>query len=71
MNDTLIKRINELETQFAHHQRMTEDLSIIINKQGMDVDNLNQKLNNLIDQFKVFENTNLSPLAEDQVPPHY
>ena len=71
MIDTLINRINELETQFAHHQRMTEDLSIIITKQGLDVDKLNQKLNHLIDRFKVFENTNFSQSAEDQVPPHY
>ena len=42
MIDTLIKRINELEIQSAHHQRMTEDLSTIITKQGIDVDNPNR-----------------------------
>lgn len=71
MIDTLIKRINELEIQSAHHRRMTEDLSTIITKQGIDVDNLNQKLNNLIDRVKTFENNNLSPVADEQVPPHY
>ena len=50
---------------------MTEDLSTIITKQGIDVDNLNQKLNNLIDRVKTFENNNLSPVADEQVPPHY
>jgi SlyX protein len=71
MIDTLIQRINELETQLAHQERMTEDLSIVITKQGTDVDKLNQKVNHLIDQFKAFENTNFSPPVEDQVPPHY
>ena len=36
MIDTLIQRINELETQLAHYERMTEDLSIVITKQGTD-----------------------------------
>ncbi len=65
------KRLIELESRIAHHERMAEDLSQVIADQGRVIDLLVAQVRRLTDRVREAEaGWDRSP-QDDKPPPHY
>lgn len=63
-------RIVELQTQIAHQERVIEELSQEVRRQGETVDQLEKTLRELAQRFLALEEV-ATPRPEITRPPHY
>lgn len=71
MDETLERRLIELESRVAHHERMAEDLSSVIADQGRTIDMLNERVRRLIGRLRELEAGWERSPQDDKPPPHY
>lgn len=71
MDETLERRLVELESRVAHHERMAEDLSSVIADQGRTIDLLNERVRRLIGRLRELEAGWERSPQDDKPPPHY
>jgi SlyX protein len=69
-NDTLRRRIDELEMRMAHQDRTVEDLNATITAQWKEIEGLTRRLLRLEDQIRDIGSAPASNLPEPP-PPHY
>jgi len=71
MSEALEQRLVELESRVAHHERMAEELSQVLNDQGRTIDMLMVQVRRLTDRVREAEaGWDRSP-QDDKPPPHY
>ncbi|MDH3738329.1 MAG: SlyX family protein [Alphaproteobacteria bacterium] len=70
-NEISAERLIELETRLAHHERMTEELSALLNEQGRAVDRLALQLRRLTERVAEYDSGGSPTPPDDQPPPHY
>jgi len=71
MDETLERRLIELETRIAYHERMAEDLSSVIAEQGRTIDLLSERVQRLIQRVRELEQGWERSPQDDKPPPHY
>lgn len=71
MDEMLERRLIELESRVAHHERMAEDLSSVIADQGRTIDVLNERVRRLIGRLRELEAGWERSPQDDKPPPHY
>ncbi|HLO77306.1 MAG TPA: SlyX family protein [Magnetospirillum sp.] len=71
MDETLERRLVELETRIAHHERMTEELSSVIAEQGRTIDLLTDRMRRMIGRVREIEAGWERSPQDDKPPPHY
>lgn len=65
------KRLTEMESRLAHHERMSEDVSAVLAEQGRAIDTLTLQLRRLTERIAELEAGGASAPPDDQPPPHY
>lgn len=71
MSEELQQRLIALESRMAHYERMAEDLSDVITRQGREIDRLTLHMRRLRDRLGEME-AGWSPSPQDEKPPpHY
>ncbi len=71
MTDNSQARLTELESRLAHHERMTEDISAVLNEQARAIDGLTLQLRRLTERVAEYEAGGADTPPDDQPPPHY
>ncbi len=71
MTDNSQARLTELESRLAHHERMTEDISAVLNEQARAIDGLTLQLRRLTERVAEYEAGGTDTPPDDQPPPHY
>ncbi len=74
MNDslqTLIKRIEELETQLAFQDELHETLNTIVVKQDAELRVLKRQMGQVAERVKEIGDTTPGAQPQDETPPHY
>lgn len=67
----LERRIVELETRLAHHERMAEDLSDVIAEQGRVIDRMTLQIRRVVERLLELEAGPARSPQDDRPPPHY
>ena len=70
MTDSLEERLVELESRLAHHERMAEDLSLVVAEQGRIIDSLTLQVRRQNERLREAED-DVRLLLPDRPPPHY
>lgn len=71
MDKAVERRLIDLETRLAHHERMSEELSSVVFEQGRVIDLLTAQVRRLKERIAVQEaGVERSP-QDDRPPPHY
>lgn len=71
MDKAVERRLIDLETRLAHHERMAEELSSVAFEQGRAIDLLTAQVRRLRDRVAMLEaGVERSP-QDDKPPPHY
>lgn len=71
MTDPLERRVVELETRLAHHERMAEELSAVVAEQGRTIEVLTAQVRRLIERVREVEDGWERSPQDDKPPPHY
>ncbi len=71
MDDTAERRLTELETRLAHHERMAEELSSVLFEQGRLIDRLSAQLHRLRSRVAELEAGPQRAPQDEAPPPHY
>lgn len=71
MDEMLERRLIELESRVAHHERMAEDMSSVIADQGRTIDVLSERVRRLISRLRELEAGWERSPQDDKPPPHY
>jgi len=69
--ETLVKRIEELETQMAFQDDIHESLNAIVAKQDGEILELKRQFSMLSDRLKDMGDAAGGAQAQDETPPHY
>ncbi|MCW2243985.1 SlyX family protein [Azospirillum canadense] len=71
MDDAVERRLSELESRIAHHERMAEELSSVMFEQGRTIDLLTAHLRRLRDRVAELESGAPRASQDEPPPPHY
>lgn len=71
MPDSLEYRLVALESRLAHHERMAEELSDCVLRQGRSIDLLTQQVSALRERVRELENGWAPSPQDEKPPPHY
>ena len=71
MTEISEERLTELESRFAHHERMAEDMSAVLTGQARAIDDLTLQLRRLTERVAEYEAGGADSPPDDQPPPHY
>jgi SlyX protein len=71
MSDTLERRLIDLETRMAHHERMAEELSQVVAEQARTIDGLNRRIRFLTERLTEAEAGWERSPQDERPPPHY
>lgn len=71
MTDLLERRVIELETRLAHHERMAEEMSEVLAGQARIIDMLETRLRRLTDRVRSAEQGWEPSPQDERPPPHY
>ncbi|MCW2246231.1 SlyX protein [Azospirillum fermentarium] len=71
MSDDLTRRVIDLETRLAHHERMAEEMSQVIFEQGRTIDRQTAQIRRLIERLLSVESGGQRSPQDDKPPPHY
>jgi len=71
MDPALERRLTDLESRVAHHERMAEDMSDVIFQQGQTIDRLTLQLRRMRDRLADVEAGGGRSPQDDRPPPHY
>lgn len=69
MIDVLQARIDTLEANAAHQERMVEELNEVVLAQRGEIERLTRRLETLMSRLSALEEQ--APLPENVPPPHY
>ena len=69
--DTLIKRIEELESQAAFQDGLHESLNLVVAKQDGEILELKRQVNLLATRLKDFNDAVPGGEPQTEIPPHY
>jgi len=67
----LERRVVELESRLAHHERMAEELSAVVAEQARAVDLLTAQVRRLNDRLRLVEDGWERSPQDERPPPHY
>lgn len=70
-SDALEARVVELEIRLAHHERMAEELSMVIAQQGRTMDMMAVRVQRLTERLREAESGWDRSPQDDKPPPHY
>lgn len=71
MDKAVERRLIDLESRLAHHERTAEELSSVVFEQGQAIDRLTIQVRRLKERILLLESgTERSPM-DDRPPPHY
>lgn len=71
MSEELELRLAEMETRLAHFERLSDDLSDIVARQGKEIDRLKQQVGALSSRVLDLQQDWRPGAADDKPPPHY
>jgi SlyX protein len=71
LEDCLENRLVALESRLAHHERMAEELSDCVLRQGRSIDLLTRQVSALRDRVRELENRWAPSPQDERPPPHY
>ncbi|MBP2291718.1 SlyX family protein [Azospirillum rugosum] len=71
MDDAVERRLTDLESRIAHHERMAEELSSVMFEQGRTIDLLTAQLRRLRDRVAELESGASRAPQDEPPPPHY
>ncbi len=71
MSDDLTRRLIDLESRLAHHERMAEEMSQVIFEQGRTIDRQTAQIRRLIERLLAVEAGGQRSPQDDKPPPHY
>lgn len=71
MDQELTARLAELETRLAHFERVSEDLSDVVARQGQQIDRLKQQVGALSSRVLDLQQDWRPGVTDDKPPPHY
>ncbi|GGB52680.1 protein SlyX [Roseibium aquae] len=70
MTEELTSRVEKLEIDLAHAQRVIDDLNTIVTEQGRTIDKMSKHLLLMTDQLAELADTAV-PIPASEKPPHY
>lgn len=65
------RRVTELESRLAHHERMAEEMSLVLFEQGRIIDQLTARLRRLTQRLGELEAGPSRAPQDERPPPHY
>lgn len=71
MDEELIARLAGIETRLAHFERLSEDLSDVVARQGREIDRLKQQVSALSSRVLDLQQDWRPGASDDKPPPHY
>lgn len=71
MDASAERRLTDLESRIAHHERMAEELSSVMFEQGKAIDRLTAQLRRLRDRVAELESGQPRAPQDEPPPPHY
>jgi len=71
MDDAVDRRLIELESRLAYHERMADELSSVLFEQGRAIDLLTAQLRRLRDRVAEMEAGGGRSPQDEKPPPHY
>jgi SlyX protein len=71
MDKAVERRLIDLETRLAHHERMAEELSAVVFEQGRAIDLLTAQVRRLKERIGMLEAGSERSPQDDRPPPHY
>ncbi|HYD29404.1 MAG TPA: SlyX family protein [Azospirillaceae bacterium] len=71
MDDIVDRRLTELESRLAHHERMAEELSAVMFEQGRTIGLLTAQVRRLVERLAAAEAGMERSPQDDKPPPHY
>ena len=69
--ETLVARIEELESQAAFQDELHNSLNTIVSKQGGEIIELKRQVRLLSDRLKEIGESATGSGPQDEIPPHY
>ena len=69
--DSIIERLNELETRLAFQDHTVGELNEVVTDQARRVAQLERELTMLKGQMKIMAPSLTAPASEETPPPHY
>lgn len=71
----LEERVERLEMELAHQQRLTDQLNATVAQQSLDILRMQRRIQQLVQQVEAFkanaDDTELGGDTEPEKPPHY
>ncbi|WP_431854181.1 SlyX family protein [Azospirillum sp.] len=71
MDKAVERRLIDLESRLAHHERMAEELSSVVFEQGRAIDLLTAQVRRLRERLMLLEAGAERSPQDDRPPPHY
>ncbi|MBP2229167.1 SlyX protein [Azospirillum agricola] len=71
MDAALEQRLTDLESRLAHHERMAEEMSEVMFRQGQTIDRLTLHIRQMRDRLAEVESGGGRSPQDDRPPPHY
>ncbi|HYH37278.1 MAG TPA: SlyX family protein [Azospirillum sp.] len=71
MDKAVERRLIDLESRLAHHERMAEELSSVVFEQGRAIDLLTAQVRRLKERIAMLEAGAERSPQDDRPPPHY
>jgi SlyX protein len=69
--ETLIKRVDELESQLAFQDELIESLNTTVARQDREFLELKHQLGRLSERLKEIGDASAGEVPQDETPPHY
>ena len=69
--DSIIERLNELETRLAFQDHTVGELNDVVTAQALRMAQLERELTLLKEQMKIMAPSLTAPASEETPPPHY
>ena len=69
--ETLVNRIDELESQLAFQDELIESLNTTVAKQDHDILELKHRLGRISERLKEIGDVSAGAAPQDETPPHY
>lgn len=71
VSEALERRLIDLESRLAHHERAAEDISAVLADQGRIIDVLTLQVRRLTERLREVESGWERSPQDDKPPPHY
>lgn len=71
VQDSLVKRVEELESQLAFQDEMIESLNAVVARQDGEILELKRQFSLLSERLKEIGDASPGAAPQDETPPHY